>query len=80
MEKVAVASTSRSSDAETTEEYVYDLYYMNRRDFDFRMLENILAIEAYNIEFEDPRQPEVSTVSLCIVKGIPDKANTRRFQ
>ena len=27
-------------------EYVYDLYYMNNPDFDFRALENVLAIEA----------------------------------
>ena len=32
------------------ENYVYDLYYMNRPDFDFRALENIIAIEAFNEE------------------------------
>ena len=31
-------------------EYVYDLYYMNNYQFDFRMLENVLAIEAQHSE------------------------------
>ncbi|ELT89083.1 hypothetical protein CAPTEDRAFT_221578 [Capitella teleta] len=29
------------------EEYVYDLYYFNKPDFDFRLMENILAVEAF---------------------------------
>ena len=33
------------------QDYVYDLYYTNRHDFDFRMLDNILSIEAYNEEY-----------------------------
>ena len=27
--------------------YVYDLYYMNNVEFDFRAFENIIAIEAF---------------------------------
>ena len=50
MERIPVASSS-AAEAEKQEDYVYDLYYLNKRDFDFRMLENILAIEAYSNDF-----------------------------
>ena len=33
-------------------DYVYDLYYMNQRDFDFRQLENMLSIEAYKEDYD----------------------------
>ncbi len=41
-----------------SEQYVYDLYYFNNRDFDFRALENILAIEALKEEYIYPSDEE----------------------
>lgn len=34
----------------TSSDYVYDVYYLNKADFDYRALENILAIEALKEE------------------------------
>ncbi len=41
-------------------DFVYDLYYMNNRDFDFRALENVLAISAFqeDLQFEDYRDAD----------------------
>ena len=40
--------------------YVYDLYFTNSQDFDFRLLENILTVEALGeeLQFHDYRDEE----------------------
>ncbi|XP_069113761.1 probable RNA polymerase II nuclear localization protein SLC7A6OS [Argopecten irradians] len=42
------------------EEYVYDLYFTNNRDFNFKLLESALTIEAYGDDFvyDDVPHPE----------------------
>ena len=35
------------SERGSDDQYVYDLYYTNSRDFDFRLLENVLTVEAF---------------------------------
>ena len=46
------------------DQYVYDLYYMNKRDVDLRLMENLLAIEAYQdeVHFDRFRNPEEQEV------------------
>ena len=35
------------SERGSDDQYVYDLYYTNSRGFDFRLLENVLTVEAF---------------------------------
>lgn len=36
--------------------YVYDLYYTNSSDFDFRLLENVLTVEAFGHDLRAPEE------------------------
>lgn len=46
MEREQVATTPNE------DQYVYDLYYLNRLDLDFGVLENVMNIEAYHNDSE----------------------------
>ncbi|XP_074645421.1 putative RNA polymerase II nuclear localization protein SLC7A6OS isoform X2 [Tubulanus polymorphus] len=44
-------STATIETAENQTDYVYDVYYLNQRQFDFRLLEDVMTIEAYNEDY-----------------------------
>ncbi|OWF41835.1 probable RNA polymerase II nuclear localization protein SLC7A6OS [Mizuhopecten yessoensis] len=45
------------STASQDEDYVYDLYFTNNRDFSFKLLENALTIEAFGSDFVHDYMP-----------------------
>ena len=47
------------SERDSDESYVYDLYYTNSRDFDFRLLENDLTVEAFGQDYRTTEEDEL---------------------
>ena len=47
------------SERDSDESYVYDLYYTNSRDFDFRLLENDLTVEAFGQDYRTAEEDEL---------------------